>query len=185
MEKNVSITPEKLFLERLQQGDVEAFSCLFDQYHRLLYILAYRYLRSGREAEDAVQYTFMKIWEQRESLNFSNGTRSLLFTIMKNYVLNELRHQQVVQESHEDILHGVAGDDEGFLAALEQRETKEYLRRAIIALPLQKREICRLKIEAELSNQQIAEKMNISISTVKSHYMQAIKMLKKAMGKIL
>ena len=66
--------------------------------------LAYRYLKSGPEAEDAVQHTFMRLWEQRETFDFSEGLRSLLFTILKNYILNELRHQRIVLEKHEELL---------------------------------------------------------------------------------
>ena len=62
----------------------------FERYNRLLYALAYRYFKSGEEAEDAVQYTFMKLWEQRTNFSFESGIRSLLFTILKNYILNEL-----------------------------------------------------------------------------------------------
>ena len=52
----------------LSIGKAEAFASVFDRYHRLLYALAYRYLKSGPEAEDAVQHTFMRLWEQRETL---------------------------------------------------------------------------------------------------------------------
>ena len=41
----------------LSIGKAEAFASVFDRYHRLLYALAYRYLKSGPEAEDAVQAT--------------------------------------------------------------------------------------------------------------------------------
>ena len=46
-----------------------------------LYTIAYRFLKSEEEAEDAVQYLFMKLWEQRETFSFESGIRSLLFTI--------------------------------------------------------------------------------------------------------
>ena len=84
----------------LSSGKAEAFASVFDRYHRLLYALAYRYLKSGPEAEDAVQHTFMRLWEQLETFDFSEGLRSLLFTILKNYILNELRHQRIVLEKH-------------------------------------------------------------------------------------
>ena len=52
---------------RTPSGDEAAFTVVFERYNRLLYALAYRYLKSGEEAEDAVQYTFMKVWGQRDS----------------------------------------------------------------------------------------------------------------------
>lgn len=64
----------------LQKGGEEAFAKAFTQYNRLLYAIAYRYLKSEEEAEDAVQHTFMRLWEERKRLNFRNGIRSLLYT---------------------------------------------------------------------------------------------------------
>ena len=56
-----------------------AFVTVFRQYNRLLYALAYRYFKSGEEAEDAVQYTFMKLWEQRERFDFSSGPEFIIY----------------------------------------------------------------------------------------------------------
>ncbi|UKI47213.1 MAG: LuxR C-terminal-related transcriptional regulator [Phocaeicola vulgatus] len=46
---------------------------------------------------------------------------------------------------------------------------------AIDHLPKQKRQVCLYKLKGNLSNQEIADKMNISVPTVKTHYAQAIK----------
>ena len=73
---------EKLYAG-LRQGDEAAFTVVFERYNRLLYALAYRYLKSGEEAEDAVQYTFMKVWGQRDSFDFRSGIRSLLSPFLK------------------------------------------------------------------------------------------------------
>lgn len=65
---------QKLYAE-LRKGSEHAFVTVFERYNRLLYALAYRYFKSGEEAEDAVQYTFMKLWEQRSSFEFQSGIR--------------------------------------------------------------------------------------------------------------
>ena len=164
--------------DELRKGSEHAFATVFKQYSRLLYALAYRYFKSGEEAEDAVQHTFMKLWEQREAFDFQTGVRSLLFTILKNYILNELRHRKVVFEKHYEMAQQGEEADDGFWLDFENKDIREHLREAIGQLPPQKRRICQLKIEKGLSNQEIADKMQISIPTVKSHYTQAIKMLR-------
>lgn len=151
----------------------------------MLYALAYRYLKSGEEAEDAVQYTFMKVWGQRDSFDFRSGIRSLLFTILKNYILNELRHRQIVFEKHYEIAQQGEEVDEGFLKEFESKELKEHLWSAISELPPQKRKICQLKIGKGLSNQEIADMMQITVPTVKSHYTQAIKLLRSAIEPLI
>ena len=85
---------QKLY-DDLRRGKEYAFAAVFDRYHRLLYTIAYRFLKSEEEAEDAVQYLFMKLWEQRETFSFESGIRSLLFTILKNYILNEFSHRSL------------------------------------------------------------------------------------------
>ena len=48
---------QKLY-DDLRRGKEYAFAAVFDRYHRLLYTIAYRFLKSEEEAEDAVQYLF-------------------------------------------------------------------------------------------------------------------------------
>ena len=138
---------EKLYAG-LRQGDEAAFTVVFERYNRLLYALAYRYLKSGEEAEDAVQYTFM----------FE-------------------KHYEIAQQGEEV--------DEGFLKEFESKELKEHLWSAISELPPQKRKICQLKIGKGLSNQEIADMMQITVPTVKSHYTQAIKLLRSAIEPLI
>ncbi len=169
----------------LRAGKEKAFSRVFDCYHRLLYALAYRYLRSEMEAEDAVQFTFMRLWEHRATMDFSNGVRSLLFTILKHYVLNELRHQRIVLEKHEELLQGENEAEESMMRALEDEDLRSHLYAAIRRLPLQKQKICLMKVEQGLSNQEIADQLGITVPTVKSHYTQAIKQLRGMIDKLI
>lgn len=169
----------------LRIGSEKAFAAVFNRYHRLLYALAFRYLKSGSEAEDAVQYTFMRMWEQRENFDFSIGLRSLLFTILKNYILNELRHQHIVAEKHYELAQRGEELETDLMKTLEDADFRRHLRAAIAQLPPQKQKICLMKIEQGLSNQEIADKLGITVPTVKSHYTQAIKSLRGIIDKLI
>ena len=166
---------QKLY-DDLRRGKEYAFAAVFERYNRLLYTIAYRFLKSEEEAEDAIQYLFMKLWEQRTNFSFESGIRSLLFTILKNYILNELRHRSLVFEKLYEMAQQV-NDEDDFLTQFENGELGKFLRVAIDKLPPQKQKICLLKIEYGLSNQEIADRMGITVPTVKSHYTQAIKAL--------
>lgn len=171
--------------QQLKSGDEEAFTAIFRQYARLLFALAYRYLKSVEAAEDAVQFVFMRLWEKREVLDLSNGVRSLLYTMLKNYILNELRHQTVTYEKLYAMAQNRSDSTEKTeMERMEQREMELLLRKYIGELPLQKKIICRMKLDEGLSNQEIADRMNIEINTVKSHYTQAIKMLREKMKRM-
>ncbi len=172
-------------LMRLRDGDQKAFSIVFDTYHRYLYVLACRYLMSTDNAEDAVQYTFMRLWEARETFDYKTGIKNLLFTILKNYLLNEIRHNNLAMQKNYEMAQLTPEMETGFETDLEDADFKSQLYKLIDKLPRQKREVCLLKIQQGMTNQEVADAMNISIPTVKSHYTQVIKLLRSQLDKIL
>lgn len=172
-------------LLRLKNGNEQAFSIVFDSYHRYLYVLASRYLMSESYAEDAVQYTFMRLWEERESFDYRKGIKNLLFTILKNYILNEVRHNNLVVQKNYEMAQITNDAEIDLLHELENADFRKYLFRLIDQLTPQKKEVCLLKIERGMTNQEVAEAMNISVATVKSHYTQVIKILRSHMDKII
>ena len=174
---------QKLY-DDLRRGKEYAFAAVFERYNRLLYTIAYRFLKSEEEAEDAIQYLFMKLWEQRTNFSFESGIRSLLFTILKNYILNELGHRSLVFEKLYEMAQQV-NDEDDFLTQFENGELGKFLRVAIDKLPAQKQKICLLKIEYGLPNQEIADRMGITVPTVKSHYTQAIKALRNEIESLI
>lgn len=170
---------DKLLLNGLRKGDEEAFVELFNSYGRMMYSLAYRYLKSEEDAEDAVQCTFLKLWSRRDRLQINENVGSLLYTILKNHVLNEIRHNSIVIERNWMMSRETEEADDSFVVEMEKRNQWELLISAVSKLPARKRDICILKLVKGLSNKEIAEKLNIKVPTVKVHYNQAIKILKK------
>ncbi|MGN1210839.1 MAG: RNA polymerase sigma factor [Candidatus Cryptobacteroides sp.] len=165
----------------LKKGNEEAFAALFSKYGKMMYALAFRYLKSEEDAEDAVQYTFMKLWSRRFSLNFGDNVGNLLYTTLKNHVLNELRHRNIILENAWLMAQENEEADDSFIRQMEKKNQWELLINGITALPPRKRDICMLKIIKGMSNKEIAEQLDIKVPTVKVHYNQAIRMLKKAL----
>lgn len=172
-------------LMKLRDGNENAFSVVFETYHRYLYVLACRYLMSDSYAEDAVQYTFMRLWEGRKTFDYRTGVKNLLFTILKNYILNEIRHNNLVIQKNYEMAQFTEEMETDFMQKLEDVDFRSQLYRLIDQLAPQKRKVCLLKIRQGMSNQEVADAMNISISTVKSHYMQVIKLLRSQIDKIV
>lgn len=172
-------------LVQLRDGDEKAFATVFDTYHRYLYVLACRYLMSETYAEDAVQHTFMRLWEGRDNFDFRKGVKNLLFTILKNYVLNEIRHNNLVIQKNYELSQLIEEMDTDFLKDLEDDDFNKHLYELIDQLTPQRRQVCLLKLQQGMSNQEIADAMQISVPTVKSHYAQAIKLLRSQIDKIM
>ncbi len=181
-EKNLHIDTKILL--RLREGDEKAFSIVFETYHRYLYVMACRYLMSEDYAEDAVQHTFMRLWENRKKIDYSKGVKNLLFTILKNYVLNEIRNQNYAIQKNYEIAQFNPQIEQSFLTRLEEEDFRFHFFKLIDQLPPQRKEVCLLKIVKGLSNQEIADEMKIAVPTVKSHYTQVIKFLRMHIDKI-
>ena len=169
----------------LQKGNERAFTAIYERYHKLLYVLAYKYLKDNDTAKDAVQQIFLKLWESRSLFSIHINLRNYLYTMLKKHLLNEIRNNYTALEKNYELAQETIEYENEILSKLEEKEMTEQLYRAIDSLPEQKKAVCLYKLKDSLSNQEIAEKMQISIPTVKTHYSQAIKLLREHFDKLL
>lgn len=169
----------------LQKGNERAFTVIYERYHKLLYVVAYKYLKDNDSAKDAVQQIFLKLWESRTLLSININLRNYMYTMLKNHLLNEIRNNYTALEKNYELAQETVQYENEILSKLEEKEMTEQLYRAINDLPEQKRAVCLYKLKDGLSNQEIAMKMQLSIPTVKTHYSQAIKLLREHFDKLL
>ena len=171
-------------LRLLRQGSKDAFTCIYERYHKMLYALSYKYLKSRVATEDAVQHVFVKLGAHRADLTIMANLRSYLYAMTKNYVLNYIRNEQSAVRHSYRMAQTAGAVEDNLLETIERKELMAAFYQAITLLPAQKKEICLLKMEGKLSNQEIADKMQLSVNTVKTHYAQAIKLLRAAMSRV-
>lgn len=177
-------TDEEL-LSLLSSSNEGAFTAIYERYHKLLYVVAFKYMKSNDFAQDAVQQIFLKLWEARTILSISINLRNYLYTMLKNHLLNEIRNNSHAMEKNYQLAQASVAYEDDLLAQIEEKEMMEQLYQAINNLPEQKRVVCLYKLRGNLSNIEIAEKMRISVPTVKTHYAQAVKMLRDHLSKFL
>ena len=177
--------PDDMLLSRLQNGDEKAFTAIYERYNKMLYVLAYKYLKDTFLAEDIVQQVFLKLWESRSLFVGSVHLRNYLYTMTKNPVLNEIRDNFSDMEKNYAVIQNAPEFEDKLQSALEEKDLFQHFYKILAELPEQKRKVCLLKIRDNLSNQEVADKLHISVPTVKSHYSQAIKLLRDKMGRLL
>ena len=174
---------QALFL-LIKKRDKEAFDTLYYKYHGYLYALALRYLKSKDLAEDAVQHVFIKLWETTKAMNIDINVKNYLYTMTKNHILNQIRdNKETISLNYVNAQQEVC-EGADFIKMMEETQTIDILHKGINSLPPQKKEVCLLKLEDDITNQIIADKMGISVHTVKSHYQESIKMLRDYFQKI-
>lgn len=181
MEKNfpdyVRNEDHALFL-LIKKRDKDAFSAVYQKYHWYLYLLAVKYLKDAQLAEDAVQHVFVKLWETTKNIEIEINLKNYLYTMTKNYILNTIRdHKEEISLSYANAQIDIPGQDD-IIKALEDKQMRSILYQGVESLPPQKKEVCLRKLETTDSNQQIADKMGISVHTVKSHYQESVKILR-------
>ncbi|MEN7549619.1 RNA polymerase sigma-70 factor [Rapidithrix thailandica] len=171
---------EKSWIVALQQGDEQVFTEVFNKYSPQIYHVALKYLKSEALAEDALQDTFIKLWDYRTKLDRQYSLKGFLFTSLKNYLLNTIRNEQRKILKHIDL---VKEQNKAHKNTTEQtlfyNETNSILKKGIEQLPEKRKLIFELKHKKQLSNQEIATHMGISIHTVKAQYTKAINFLKE------
>lgn len=175
---------EKLFA-LIEKGDEGAFTQAYERYHKLLYVLAYRYLLNAAMAEDVVQHVFTRLWEFRSELRVGISLKNYLFTMTKNHVLNLIRNENSAVTKNYEMAQSAPAYEDNLVENLEKKEMMSSFYKAVDMLPPQKRDICLMKVEEELTNQEIAERMNLSVNTIKTHYSEALKLLRKHLSKML
>ena len=171
---------DRELLDRLRRGDRQAFECIYRRYSARLYTLAMRYMKNRANAEDAVQQLFVKLWTIREALNVTSNLGGYLHVMLKHLVLNYMRnHTNALQHNYKIVQKGPMCDDDLYTYA-ERHHQADLLTLAIEQLPRQQRTVATMRCEG-YSNQEIAQRMNLSVNTVNTHYRACVKALRAYM----
>ncbi len=168
---------ETQILEKLQQNHPHGFRLLFNTYYQPLCLYAIAYLDSIDEAEEIVQETLIAFWEKKSFLNIKKGLKAYIFTSVKNAALNVLRQKARFrfEEVEKLALEMVECDDleDDDLLFLRQK-----LFGSLEQLPPKTRAIFKSIVLDDLKHREVAELYGISINTVKTHYLRALKKLR-------
>lgn len=175
----VDITQEKFVVELLKQGNENAFDALFRDYAPKIYNFSYRYLKSREEAEEVVQETFMRVWEARQCIDTDYSFSGFLFTIAYRLVLNRLRKIRNDQKGRKEWKGSSHHSGNQTEETVNYNNLNEIVHSAISELPPRRKMIFQLVKEENLTYQQTAEKLRISVKTVEAQMTEALRYLRK------
>lgn len=173
--------------EEIQSGNLKAFNNVFKSYYSPLCVYASDILKSKALAEEVVQDVFLKLWNNRNNISVKHSLKSYLYRMVHNHTLNYIRdHLSNTNEISADDLTIRAKilDIESAANILDDiisQQIETELKLAIEELSPQCREIFQMARYQQLTYSEIATKLDISVSTVKSQMMRAIEKLKSLM----
>src|SRR5690606_12825985 len=148
---------------RLKKGDLGSFEEVYKRYYSKLYGVAKKFGTTTLEADDFVQQTFVKLWEEREKLREDVLLDKQLFVICRHLILNYLKREKKMA-SNQDFISFDIGMEE-----LEEDSKKADLERlnvSIQKLPRKRREIFVLHKIENLTYREIGTYLNISKKTI-------------------
>lgn len=176
---------EKSIWENIRGGDLRAFELLFESSFKGLHNYATDMLKSSPDAEEIVQDVFFQVWEKRETIFIHTSVKAYLFRSVHNHCLNFIQHRKSTEKSVE-FIHGEEGQSHASSLvnteyALDQMiaaDLEHEVETAINSLPQQCREVFYLSRFENLKIREVATRLNVSESTVKTQLYRALEKLR-------
>lgn len=168
---------DRELVERAQQGDESAFAALAVRIGDRMYAVAHHILRDTGRAEDAAQQAIIDIWRHLPELQDLDRFQAWAYRIVVRAAYAEAKHQRLwtLKAMTTPVDRTTSPDHAGGVADRDQLE------RGFGRLPLDHRAVIVLKHYAGLSNEEIAEALNIPEGTVRSRLHYSIRTLRAAL----
>ena len=184
-----------------QEGDESAFEELFNRFNGPALSFIYRMIGDRNRTEAIGQEAFLRIFKEAKSYQYPRSFATWFYTIVRNLCKTELRwrsrHPTVSLD--EPVRGGGHGDSDGGISWSEQlpsgdgdpvdvltgQELHIKLEKALLALPDVEREILILKRFQGLKYKEIAEVMDLPVSSVRNRIQSALDTLRKSIKEYL
>ncbi|WP_179884838.1 RNA polymerase sigma factor [Bacillus sp. AFS015802] len=155
------------------------FEEMYEQFHKLIYHIAYNITKDVHLSQDIVQETFLKAYLKIETLLDGAKVKSWLTSIARctaiDFIRKRSKRHEICFEDHEE-LHPIQ-DDQSLEVEIEARFLKSSIQDHIKILPETQQEVMALKVTEDMSDSEIARKLNLPPSTVKTRFHRARKQL--------
>lgn len=173
------LSDEAVFALVRDENDQEAFAVLYRRYNKRIYAYCVRALGNPEDARDVFQSVVLTIYDKRQ-LFIDGSFAAWLFTITRNMCLKTLRNRKQTSEFVEDLHESEDRNSHSsdFLLRAE-------LRKAINDLGPEFREALELRYFDDLTYEDIAQALSITVSLAKVRVFRAKKMLAKTLSPIL
>ncbi|MDR2774724.1 MAG: RNA polymerase sigma-70 factor [Tannerella sp.] len=174
---DINTTDEKL-ISGVKEDDYVSYNKLFMRYYSRLCQYVYTLLENREDAEDVVQELFLNLWNSRKRIEIVENVSGYLFKTAKNIALNHIRSAK----NYRLMLEGRDKTEPYYEE--NQLETDEFriaLYDCIERLPERSREVLILHRIKGFKQKEIAEKLSISVKTIKNQIWMSLQRLRKCL----
>ena len=169
---------DNILVIRLRNDNEYAFKELFNRYSKKLYYFSLRYLHNKEESEELVQIVFINLWEHRKSLRDDLPVKSYIYRSAVNYIYNQLKKRAIhAKFVDSELIKGEIHSNLTYEQVLFN-DMERSINSIIDTLPLQQKRIFMLSRYENLSHQEIAEKLDLSVRTVENQVFRVLKIIR-------
>jgi len=161
-------------LTGINSKDRLVFKAFFEENFSSIVMFADKYLDDMEAAADVAQECFIQLWRGNMTFDSEDKVKGFLYTTARNLALNELKHDAIVARY---VQKGMLESEEYLRDNVIEEEVYAIIYKAIDELAPQSRKVILLSLQ-ELSNGEIAEKLGISVNSVRTLKQNAYKKLK-------
>jgi RNA polymerase sigma-70 factor (ECF subfamily) len=185
-----TLSSDENIVERALTGDADAFGELVRRWERRIFALTYGMLGREEDARDATQETFIAAFRNLRGFRGEAKVSSWLHRIAVNQCITRQRRAKVRSET---ALEDEQERDAASFASpsmlsparvVENRQVTQAVRRAVNSLPVELRQVIVMKEFEDLTFKEIADALDLPLSTVKSRLYTALKQLQMRLQKI-
>lgn len=176
------LSDEALVEVIIKEDDRRAYNVLFERIYHPLVQLALYYVKSMEASEDVVSEVLVNFLKNKFRIGEIHNVRAYFYTAVKNQALKYLRDNKlhVVLLSREDAADYMVPADPAADHNMLQQEFEEVVRKAIESLPPKRKTIFILVKENEMKYQEVADLLDISVKTVETQMVLALKTIREA-----
>jgi len=171
---------------QLRRGDLEALSALIARYQNRLYRYLLRMVRQTPDAEDLFQQTWVRVAERIRQYDPQRNFDGWLFSVARNLAIDHLRRVRP-DSLDEPISSDIEGETKASrlvskerpaVEGILERERAGQLEAAMDELPVSYREVLTLRFEEEMKLEEIAQVLEIPLSTVKTRLRRSLERMR-------
>lgn len=176
MQQTISIDTQDFIA--VARDDRNAFERLFRRYYRSLCDYGRSILGDRELAEDVVQEVFIYFWNNREVIHIQMSVKAYLYTAVRHGALNVLK-KQLIERKHNPQLTEFVEFLQTSEYSDEEQEEINRIRQVMAELPKQCLKVFLMSAVDGKKYQEIADELDISINTVKTHISKAYRLIRE------
>jgi len=168
---------DNILMQKVRDGDLAKMAVLFERHHRALFRFFVRLTGNREVSEDLVQDVYLRMLKYRHSYRDGSPFTAWMYQVARNAHLDGAQKHKIEAPMMEERMEEPASGDADPGQLLVRKQDLGLLRRALAALPVEKREVLVLSRFQNLKYDQIADILSCDVGTVKVRVYRAIKAL--------